>query len=354
MRIAYLINHNISVNDGVTKKILGQISEWEKQGNIVVVFCTTPKVGESILPAKQYAFKSYLKSRLYTQPQLILDIKTFSPDVIYTRYDTWSRSLSKLMKKYKVITEINTNDLEEHFFLMKKDLTLKSILRYISYYVLRSRVLSNVDGIVTVTKEIMNLFSIKKYNKPSVYVPNGIDLTKFDTIKFDMNLKTALFFIGTPNQSWHGVDLIEHLANQLSEFDFHIVGIDGESKKNIFYHGYLEKEKYIDVLKKCHICIGSLALHRINMSEASPLKVREYLAYGYPTIVGYEDTAFLDVKLPIWLKKIDVKNLNIDEIRRFIRKNKEVVLSHQDVFHYISSTVTEKNRLEFMSRVLDD
>lgn len=351
MKIAYLINHNISNDDGVTKKILGQITEWTRQGHTVEVFCNTPKLGDSILPAKQYLFSSYLKARLIINTELIEDIEQFKPSIIYFRYDTWSKTLSILMKKYKVITEMNTNDLGEYYLLMKKDKTLKSLLRYLSYYFLRSRVLSNVSGIIAVTKEIITLDSVKKFKKPSTYVPNGINLEKFDTLKQKSPDRISLFFIGTPNQPWHGIDIIEILAKKLPEFNFHVVGIDGKSKANIQYHGYLSKEKYTKILQKCHICIGTLALFRNNMTEACPLKVREYLAYGFPTIVGYDDTVFLNEKTPSWFKKINPTHINVDKIREFIVNNKDVTLSHDDVNKYISHTVTEQKRLHFMTEV---
>src|SRR5207249_11205578 len=40
--------------------------------------------------------------------------------------------------------------------------------------------------------------------------------------------------------------------------------------------------------------LGSLALHRNGMNEASPLKVGTYLACGLPVIIGYRDTRFPD------------------------------------------------------------
>jgi glycosyltransferase involved in cell wall biosynthesis len=352
MRIAYLINHDISKNDGVTKKILSQINSWKQEGHGVEVFCTTPSLGDSILPAKQYLFSSYIKSRLKVNDELVANVKQYSPSIIYFRYDTWSKTLSLLMKEYKVITELNTNDLDEYYLLMKKERSLKAILRYLSYYFLRSKVLANVSGIVSVTKEIMHLPSVKKFRKPSEYIPNGIDISKFHVVKEGIEERTGLFFIGTPNQPWHGIDLIEIIASKLPEFDFHIVGVDGVSQSNIYYYGYLVKDEYVKILKKCHICIGSLALFRNNMSEACPLKVREYLANGFPTVVGYNETAFLNQETPSWFKKIDVENLN--EIKKFVIENRDVILSHEDVVRYIDSKMIEKKRLQFFASFLDD
>ena len=40
------------------------------------------------------------------------------------------------------------------------------------------------------------------------------------------------------------------------------------------------------------VAIGTLSLHTKQMEEACPLKVREYLAWGLPVIIGYKDTEF--------------------------------------------------------------
>ncbi|EIJ2704988.1 hypothetical protein LIR74_005010, partial [Escherichia coli] len=289
MKIAYLIRHDITRNDGVTKKILGQIDHWKNLGHEVQVYAYLPRIGDSILPAKQYVMGGVIKSRIFLDKKLLMDIDSFCPNMIYFRYDTWSRSLSKLLTSYPSIVELNTLDLSEFFELIKLEKNIKSILRYCAYRMLRSLVLRKVVGIVSVTNEINRDKSNAQYNKPSIAIPNGIDLSTYNSIKQNArdNSRIGLFFIGTPGQPWHGVDYIEQLASKMKALDFHIVGIDGINHENVYYHGYLDADKYKKILKKCDICIGSLGLHRINMKEACPLKVREYLAYGYPIILGY-------------------------------------------------------------------
>ncbi len=351
MKIAYLLSHDITKNDGVTKKVLGQITEWKKQGNEVEIYCFVPHKGESILcNAKQFEAKNALTLRLKINHQLLNEIANFNPDIVYFRYDTWSRTLSKIFKKYKVVTELNTFDLGEFWLLFKEQKTMKSLVRYMAYKFLRGMVLSKVDGIVAVTKEIAEHPSNQKFHKPTIYIPNGIDLDNYTTIK-NLDIlpeRVGLFFIGTPNQPWHGVDIIEIMAKELPEYDFHIVGMDGESTKNLFWHGYLQKNEYIEILKKCHICIGTMALYRNGMLEACPLKVREYLAYGYPTIIGYKDTAFLDIAQPSWIKIINTENkLDTKDIESFILNMKDFVLNDIDKF-IVSSSHTEKTRCEFL------
>lgn len=353
MKIAYFINHNIDSNDGITKKILGQKEAWESKGHQVLIFCNIPKLGPSILPANQYYYANPFTLRFKLQNDLLDDLEKFSPDIVYFRYNTLSRTLNSILNKYKVITELNTYDLGEFYLLVKQEKSIKSLIRYISYKLLRSSLLSRVSGIVAVTNEIAEHPSNKKFQKQTICIPNGIDLDKFQTIKTDQktNQRVSLFFIGSPNVPWHGVDIIEKMAKELPEYDFHIVGMEGKNSENLFWHGFLQKNQYLQILEKCHICIGTLALYRKQMKEACPLKVREYLAYGYPIIIGYEDTAFLNIGLPEWVLQVDSEGqIDLQELKAFIEKQRDRVVQHGEI-KFLGTDLLESLRLQFFETI---
>lgn len=355
MKIAYLIAYDINLNDGVTKKVKSQAETWRNCGEEVEIFAIVPECGVSDIDARQYQSLGALNQRVFQHKALVKDITLFNPDVIYYRYDVWSASLSKLMKKFKVIAELNTNVTSEMKLWLKKDKSIKSLLRYLAYSLFSSLLLKKLTGLVAVTSELAQDKSYLKHVKNVNFFPNSIDLTTHKTIKTndngDRNSRTSLFFIGTPDQDWHGIDIIEEMASKLPEYDFHIVGISKKNYSNLFYHGVLPQREYVKILEKCHICIGTLALHRKNLSEASPLKLREYLAYGYPTILGYQDTAFLDMKEPKWILRINSQaSLDINSIKEFVELNKRIIVQHQFLDEFSSRTV-EFQRLNFFKKV---
>ena len=350
-RIAYLIQHDITTNDGVAKKIKSQVDSWRAYGAEVEVYAIVPRLGASIVDARLYKSSGYIRLRLKLNTDLLSDVSFFEPDVIYFRYNTVSRDFLWLSRRFKIVCELNTLDLDEFKLLALREKSVKAWLRYFSYGLLRGFVLRRVDGVIAVTNEILNHRTNKKFKRPGAVIPNSIDLDKYPTIKNlkDSDDRPSLFFIGTPHQPWHGVDIINEMARELPDYEFHVVGLTGNSLNNLTYYGYLPQSEYLKILKRCHICIGSLAMYRNNMEEACPLKVREYLSYGYPVIIGYADTAFMSGEKPHWLLQL-TKNIDYHLLRKFIERNLHVVVRHEELAA-ISAANNEMKRVQFISGI---
>lgn len=353
MKIAYIVFHDITRNDGVTKKVKGQVDEWVNQSVDAKVFCFLPKKGESILNAEQFESGGYFNLRLRLNSDFILKLNSFDPDIIYFRYDLWNKNLIYSFKNRKSVAELNSLDLNEFYLLLKTEKSFKSVVRYLGYLFGRYNLLKQVNGFVSVTNEIVNHYSFKNFKKPNSIIPNGIDFKSYNTIKSidSVNEKVSLFFIGTPNQPWQGEDIIVEWSKKLSEFDFHIVGMGGENSSNLFFHGYLEKLEYLKILKSCQICIGTLALSRKQMTEACPLKVREYLAYGYPTILGFSDTSFIDNSKDFLLELNENSIFDFDSIRNFVNNMKYRVVDKEEI-EELSTENLETKRISFFKKIL--
>jgi hypothetical protein len=357
MKIAYLINHNIQKNDGVTKKVYDQVQEWRSSSNEVKVYALTDKgLGtDSMLDSLIYEKKNFIHARIFKNKKLLNDIKTYKPDLVYFRFDTWGRTLNEIISSYKSIAELNSFDANETLVIFKYHKSVKNFLALLAYRLTRGFVLSKVSAYIAVTKEIARHKSNLIYHKPNLCLTNGINLDEYHIIKPTKHLvkRKGFFFIGTPNQPWQATDLIKQIANRLPQYDFHIVGEIGVSSDNIFFYGYLSKEEYLEILKKCQICIGTLGMHLLQMSEASPLKIREYLAYGYPVIIGCDDSAFPNA-LPKFIKKIDLKEnlseLQLNVIKDFMRDFGDFIVPHADL-DSINIRFIEKKRLNFFKLI---
>ena len=88
------------------------------------------------------------------------------------------------------------------------------------------------------------------------------------------------------------------------------------------------------------------------MHEASPLKVREYLALGLPTIIGYKDTDFPQ-GAPFLLELPNVENnvdFAADAILRFVEEWKNKRVPRSEVLH-LDLKKKERERLRFLKEV---
>ena len=146
-----------------------------------------------------------------------------------------------------------------------------------------------------VTRELARRPAIVGLDRPLSVLPNSIDLAAYPELPAPDNPSPRLVFIGSPRLAWAGVDKIARLAAHVPQWRFDVVGpapaeLSG-APANVFVHGPLERDAYLPLMAQADVAIGPLALHRKGLSEASALKVAEYLAYGIPVILGSAETA---------------------------------------------------------------
>lgn len=357
MKIAYIVSWDITRNDGVTRKIKEQIDSWKSFGEEVVVFCCTTRLGKSNLDAKQFLVKNSLISKFLGPNNFVKEIELYNPDIIYLRFELFKPYLKYLISKIPTIVEINTDDIAE---LKASINNIRNYIKYIYNKITRNYLLNNVIGLIYVTNEIAKTKGFKKINKKIKYqiIPNGISYKNNIIIKNNVeDEKANLVFIGTEGQSWHGIDRIYEMAVKLGNlYEFHIIGVkNGPSNKNIHYYGFLKQSEYVDILKKCHIAIGTMALYRKGLKEACPLKVREYAVSGFPIILGYNDTAVMGKNIDwIYYVKNSSEKLSKEElkgIKSFIDNNKYKIVSHKESIEYFDIERMEKMRVEFFHNV---
>src|SRR5207247_9128294 len=169
--------------------------------------------------------------------------------------------------------------------------------------------------------------------------------------------RARVAFLGSARQAWHGLDKIAWLAGQLPDVDFDVVGYDDvrlrealgpSTPDNLHARGILARAEYEPILAACDLAIGTLALHRKNMHEACPLKVREYLAYGLPVVIGYEDTDLDGLDTWYLLRLPNVESNVRDhagEIHSFLESVRGRRVPRGEVAGRIGSVEKERRRL---------
>jgi glycosyltransferase involved in cell wall biosynthesis len=375
MRIAYLTNSDFEKQTGVTKKILAQSERWREFGNTVWVFsCSHGAIRSEGLTQYDVGAPGFRWKRMRA-PALISDITAFDPDLIYLRFEPYKGFFDQL-RAWPVVLEVNSDEISEYVALARdvlfqaKKRTFFEFARHVrsaarrlyeAAYAksTRARMISLCSGYVFPTVELRRKWKVGKAGE-SVVIPNSIELGIGRSASATPKDGLRLVFMGMPGSTlWHGTDILLKLASKLpADMSVDIIGLEGEDRRGIKFHGYLSASDYEDMLGKATVGVGTLALFRKKMSEACPLKTREYLAYGLPVILGYKDSAFDNKRLPEWALRVPNNDswpedpAWIERVVDFVRRMDGRKVRTQECAGYIDAAVLEPRRLEFMSRVV--
>ncbi|MGG3454445.1 glycosyltransferase [Paenibacillus rhizolycopersici] len=368
MRIAYLIHWNEGPESGVFKKIISQALSWQALGHEAALFLFSRGTAAAWTEAETGGlpvFREEYRGWLGRSPRfkaLTAQVRAWNPDVIYHRFDLFYPSLPRLLRDYPSVLEINTNDVAE--------LTLEGgVLRLRRFYHLLTRrlVLAAAGGFVFVSGELAEADGFRRYAKSYAVIGNGIPLDQFAEVTASKDADTSaseepvrFVFISSPGQAWQGLDEIARLAAAKPDWWFDIIGPERteletaklQAPANMVFHGQLTRDRYQTLLDRADLAIGTLALYRKGMEEASPLKVREYLANGLPVIAAYRETDFPE-PVPFFLQlpgepENGIRHLSA--IERFAREWRGRRVSREHVRH-LDVTVKEAARVAYMRRI---
>lgn len=311
MKLSYLCYWDLDSGDGVARKVATQARLWREAGHEVDVV--------SIRPGHR---------RDETAPA-VEAIESVVPDLLYLRYDLYSAPVWRMARRVPTVVEVNADD--------RAEMRLRGPAARLYNLVNRRRLLSAAAGVVCVTNALA-----EGHAGPVAVVSNGADADAVPALAAPANDRPRAVFAGSPDNPWHGVDRLVELAHAVPEVDFDLVGPrPADVPRNVTVHGTLAGEGYWQVLARADVAVGSLAMERAGIREGSPLKVREYLLAGIPTVIGYEDTDFPE--LPWYL----ARHQGPEELRRFVAETRGRRVPRADVEPRVSWRVKEQQRLAF-------
>ncbi len=352
MKIAYFLTNDLSTPTGVACKIADQVSCWEKENHEVKLFLLSPtkNVWVNLQPYIFCLIIAQKFQRILKSAEIFKIIKAWQPDLIYMRSLVYYPGFNDLAKSKPVFLEINSDDISEY------RLTMPGYL-YLYHLFARQQVLAHSCGIITVTNELA--IRLSNCPKPFAVISNGIDLSRFEVMPPVKTRQPRLIFLSSADASWHGVDKVQWLAEYFSAWTFDVVGplregIKGRPPNNLTLHGFLQRSDYTSLIASADVAIGTLALHRKQMNEACPLKLREYLAFGLPAIIGYKDVDF-PIPVPHILQIGNTPDniiRNTQAIESFVSAWRGKRITHETISH-IDIDIKERARLKFFQEVLN-
>ena len=326
LRMACLVHGIGGRESGVRRLVLDQAAAWGMDPGVEVGLFVRCEAGtedawrnEPHVVAVQSS-RFGIVGRLLVRELLSLQAARWRPDCIYLRHTTVSPSLLVLAAAVPTVVGGDLDDLDE--------LRTLSPVRYWYARLVRHRLLRLARGIIVVTHEIARLPSIVRTGRPVAVFPNSINVSDYPQLPAPANATPHLVFIGAPHLPWAGVDKIARLAAAFPAWQFDLIGTDPteipDAPANLAIHGARSRADYLPLMARADVAIGPLALHRKGLSEASALKVAEYLAYGIPVILGCPEAAFPDgapflLQLPNTEDNVEAARADIE---RFVNESR--------------------------------
>ena len=352
MKIAYVCHWNPFVEDGVVRKIRSQTRAWRQFGAEVETFCLSsePDNGRTpVLEGRHFLYGNPVAGRARATIKLARAAGRWRPDVVYLRYSLFFPPPVQLMRAVPTVVEINSDDRAE-YLNRSRALGLYNAFN-------RRVLLSQARGVACVTSELAERVTRGATSLQRAQISNGISLDEGEPLPPARNARPRLVFLAGAADPWHGLDKIVWLASAVPEFDFDVIGVQGRLQQptppNVRIHPFGERPEYESILAASDVALGTLALHRKDMSEAAPLKVREYLLRGIPVVIGYDDPDLGDN--PWFVLQLPNTETNVREAVRDIR---DFVLSvagrrvaREEVSDRIDILAKERERLAFLEAV---
>lgn len=256
-------------------------------------------------------------------------------DLILFRYPVGDFFLWRFLHRcpQRVVFEYNTIELAE--------LKLRKSSFYYQYFYWSERLFGRSvrvrsAGIIGVTPEITQYQSKMADGKiPSITISNGI---KVDRVKqrqgadFDGTELRIVLLSGSQAQ-WHGVDILlksfEEVKNECKIICYIAGQITKEQEdrarriQNVVVLPPQYGEDLDKLMDQCHLGIGTLGFETSFLTQACPLKVREYWARGIPFVIAYEDADLIQntEMQPYFLRvQIESGTIRLNEVIDFAKK----------------------------------
>jgi glycosyltransferase involved in cell wall biosynthesis len=230
-------------------------------------------------------------------------ISSYDPDILIWRFNITSVpgvfNPKRIKPRVIFVSEHQAKEIEE-LHTSGIGTILSPLLRHHAL-----KVLKQVDAVIGVTQEITQYeTSLAGKDILGYTFTNGIHVDKYPLKPYRKPAENIvkLLYVGSNTAHWHGLD---RLLSGISSYqgkarvELHMAGtMSGSIRKLIkslriehlvTCHGYTTGGELDMLFDLCDCAVGTLGMHRKNLSHGSTLKVREYMARGIPFVISHTD-----------------------------------------------------------------
>ncbi|MCF0128138.1 MAG: hypothetical protein HUJ70_06180, partial [Pseudobutyrivibrio sp.] len=296
---------------GVSIKVMNQAKAFNNNGyDVDIIAYAGDGVGlyqrNDISTAKTVpANKGLRQNTLYKYAKTLVG-KNYN--VVYLRYSFMTPAMMSCLKEHhnrgaKIVIEFPSFPIAWHKPTNMREVLSQTYYRFFELFY-KDSLKKIVEEAYTIGPKVDSAYGIKARN-----IPNGADVSRIpmrvpaeDPSELNI-LCSASYYL------YQGIDrLIEGIAvyeKEKTEEDItvkaHIMGEGPELPKYkslveenhlenlVTFYGSLSGEAYDEVFDACQMAAGATAVHSVDGSAGSALKIKDYLARGIPFFYGYEE-----------------------------------------------------------------
>lgn len=297
---------------GVVKKIENQVLIWRSLGyKVTVVYDDMTK---SI-------FRKYAARYLTLFSYFVLNRQ--SGEKIYLRQTPELPLYAFMLRRRSFSFEVNAD--------VKAESKNYSFVKRVIAFLFPQKMHNIATSTFYVSAELAN--RLHKSEGAAYIFPNSLHASPIERM---LPRKVNVVFVGTPQYPWQGFDLFIAIVRKMPRYMFHVIGTEsGPVSNNLQYHGALIGHEYHRMMGNMDFAIGTLAFHRAGIVEGSPLKVRDYLAFNLPFVIGYDDSDFSNSEFCLRINT-DTLSEEIARIEHFFDSWRERSISIPDDSEYLN------------------
>ncbi|MFV0556981.1 MAG: glycosyltransferase [Lactovum sp.] len=347
MKELVYLSINMQHADGIYRKIQKQIQQFEEAGLKTELRMNSNR---NLLTLYRHLIPFFSKQYYNT------DIDWAKKDVVYLRHGpVVDQSMIHLLKKIKkenpkILTVL---EVATYPYIHEYPFYMRVLIQSKEFFTL-SKLKKYVDRIVTYTDD-EEIFDI-----PCINIHNSYEFPKALEVSEDKSKDKLSMIAAASLMPYHGYDrLLMGMANYYRypenkrKLHFTLIGegkvLDSykEIVKKYNLSDYVEftgrkaKEELSFYYKKADLAIGSLGFSRIKLLKASPLKTKEYMAYGLPFIYAYTDDQAIEESDYFMKFTRDESPIDILELLKFydglLLEKTKVELSNE-IFEFAKKT----------------
>jgi hypothetical protein len=163
-------------------------------------------------------------------------------------------------------------------------------------------------------------------------------------------------------QTWSGLDRFSQLAEELPEMSWILAcpssafaDVSAAVGRTVVVRGTQSMEEYHDEVRSWTVAIGTMALERKGLTSATPLKVRDYVGLGVPTVLPYWDDDLGTVSDPFLANLAGENEASVLVEPGFLKAFAQAAIGHNlrpDTSAVVNIEAIESRRAQFFRAVV--